>query len=208
MLKDFLLVRLISFALSTLALTWRIRLEDRAGIGGRSEPVIWVLWHNRLLVIPIIYHRFFKHRKSVTLVSRSKDGELLARCIERFGGIPVRGSSSRGGAAALMELHEAIAGGHDAYITPDGPRGPRYKLSPGVIWLAQKSKAPVMPVQIEYSSCWRLGRWDGFVIPKPFSRITVTLREFHPVRETDSEAAFAQECERLQGEMMRGMKLH
>ena len=202
--------RLLSFLIAVIvravAWTWRVRLDDLSGVTSAAllPPVIWVLWHNRLLVVPVLYERFLRHRKGAALISRSKDGGLLAACIERFGGKAVRGSSSRGGSAALAELKRNMSEGYDAYITPDGPRGPRYSLAPGVLWLAQSSGATIQPVRVEYSRCWRLGRWDGFVIPKPFSRVSITLCPFHPVPFTANAGEFQEERERLRGILMAG----
>jgi len=201
----------IAAALRILARTWRLRLHDEAGLLGRSKPgtpVIWVLWHNRIIVIPIVYERFFRHRPGVVLISRSRDGGILAGCIERFGGVPVRGSSSRGGASALRELQRRIAEGWDAYITPDGPKGPRYSFSPGALWLGKASGAALMPVSIECSSCWRLGRWDGFIIPKPFAKVEVTLRPPHQVPPGLDEDSVKGEQERLRDLLMSHTGLH
>ena len=202
---------LVAALLRVLGATWKIRLHDKAGMTTAVDtpipPVIWMLWHNRLMVIPILYQRLFRHRRGAALISRSKDGELLANCIERFGGEAVRGSSSRGGSSALAQLKRMIEEGYDIYITPDGPRGPRYSLSPGAVWLAQISGAPIMRVSIEYSSFWRLGRWDGFVIPKPFARIDVTLHPFYAVQNGADQSTLDAECERLRELMLEGTKL-
>ncbi len=201
-----LLSTLIAALLRTLAWTWRLRVRDLAGITDRSgaglPPVIWVLWHNRLLVIPILYERMFRHRPGVVLISRSRDGAILAGCIERFGGNPVRGSSSRGGSTAMRELQRRIAEGCDAYITPDGPKGPRYSMGPGAPWLAQSTGAPILPVSVEATSYWRLGRWDGFLIPKPFAKIEVTLHPLHAVPPAADDSALLAERARLQEAMM------
>lgn len=189
-------------------MTWRLKLNDLAGLTtAHPETVIWVLWHNRLLVVPILYRRFFSHRKGAALISRSKDGKVLADCIERFGGLAVRGSSSRGGATALAELKRLLADGTDAYITPDGPRGPRYNMGNGAVWLAQSSGTSIVPLHMECSSCWRLGRWDGFIIPKPFARVTVTLQPFYKVQETSTPEEFEAELVRLRAKMMEGTEL-
>ncbi len=194
----------IAALLRMLAWTWRLRMDDQCGLSGSETlpPTIWVLWHNRLLIVPILYTRFFRHRKGAALISRSKDGDLLASCIERFGGVAVRGSSSRGGAYALADLKQKMRDGFDVYITPDGPRGPRYSVASGAVWLAQTTGAPLLPMSMECSNCWRLGRWDGFIIPKPFASITVTLHPFYYVRQTVGEAALTQERERLRMTMM------
>ncbi len=100
----------------------------------------------------------------------------------------VRGSTSRGGSPALARLHKLLNEGCDVYITPDGPRGPRYKMGPGAVWLALRSGTPILPVNVEYSSVWRLGSWDGFIIPKPFAKIEVTLQRLHHCSEESSKS--------------------
>ena len=87
----------------------------------------------------------------------------------------VRGSHKRRGAHAVMELVESVKNGADVFITPDGPRGPRYRMSPGPIYAASKLGVPIVPLAINYSSCWKLNSWDRFQIPKPFSKVSVHL---------------------------------
>lgn len=201
-----ILSRVVTACLRLLARTWRLRVTDRAGIlvkgGAALPPVVWVLWHNRLLVIPVLYERFFRWRPGAVLISKSRDGGILAGCIERFGGKPVRGSSSRGGAAAMRVLQRMMEQGCDAYITPDGPKGPRYSLGAGAVWLAQNSGVPIMPVSVEVSNCWRLGRWDGFLIPKPFARVDVTLQETHNIPQVLNDEGLQAEQEYLRELMM------
>lgn len=201
-----LLSFIVAALVRTLAWTWRFRVVDQAGVmaagGAMLKPLIWVFWHNRLLVVPVLYERFFRNRKSAVLISRSRDGGILSGIIERFGGEPVRGSSSRGGASALRELQRRVNEGNDAYITPDGPKGPRYSVSPGALWLATTTGADLLPVSIEFSRVWRLGRWDGFIIPRPFSRVTVTLRERHSVPTGLEGEAMKQEQDRLREIML------
>jgi hypothetical protein len=133
------------------------------------------------------------------LTSASKDGELLASIVRRFGLGAVRGSSSRRGALALRELTEVLArGDSDVIITPDGPRGPRYVLSPGLVYLAQKTALPLMRVQVDYTRFWELKSWDRFRIPKPFSKVDITLHPFEELSFSSSEADI--EPERLRFE--------
>jgi lysophospholipid acyltransferase (LPLAT)-like uncharacterized protein len=201
-----LLSTVITIAVRMLAWTWRLQVTDESGLRTSREsgtpPLIWVFWHNRLLVVPILYGRFFRHRKSAVLISRSRDGGILAGVIERFGGRPIRGSSSRGGASALRELERKVGQGYDAYITPDGPKGPCYSVGAGAIWLAQHTGAALLPVSVEVSKCWRLGRWDGFLIPKPFARVKVTMRALHRISPTTTDLAVKEEQERLRILMM------
>lgn len=165
--------------LKTLFLTLRLRIEDRSGVlkenGG--SPVIVCFWHNRILGITFAFDRIYpKKRNGVTvLTSPSKDGEILAQLVGAFGMKAVRGSSSRRGSSALLELVRLIRGGHDIAITPDGPRGPRYSLGPGIILLAQSTGVRIVPAHASFSRCVRMKTWDGFIIPLPFSKVSVTL---------------------------------
>ena len=94
-----------------------------------------------------------------------------------------------------------LKNGVDIAITPDGPRGPRYRLNPGVLKVAQQTGVGVMPINVEYSRCWQLKSWDGFMIPKPFSRADITLGEIYPVRKTETPEEFEAERLRLEAAM-------
>jgi lysophospholipid acyltransferase (LPLAT)-like uncharacterized protein len=186
------------------SLTLRYKIEDRAGIVGKvtAQNYIASLWHNRLLIFPFVLRRFFPDRHGAALISASRDGELLADAIKRFGYDVVRGSSSRLGASAILQLSQTLASGRDVVITPDGPRGPAYELGPGVVFLAQKSGAAVVPVNIEYSSCWRLKSWDQFILPRPFAKVHVTIGSPHHVELSNTPEQFEAERQRLQQAMM------
>jgi len=186
------------------ARTLRYEIDDRAGMIGTpvSENFIGALWHNRLLIFPFVLRRFFVHRHGAALISASRDGELLADAIKRFGFDVVRGSSSRLGASAILQLEGVLASGRDVVITPDGPRGPAYELGPGIIFLAQKSGAAVVPINMEYSSCWRIKSWDRFIVPRPFARVRVIIGAAYRVRSTSTDDEFEAERLRLQNAMM------
>ena len=157
------------------SLTLRFRLEDRAGMETIAGTVIWAFWHNRLLTLPAVYRRMASHRPLAGLTSPSKDGAIVAAVMKRFGIGSVRGSSNKRAAQALVECRRRLLEGSDLAITPDGPRGPVYVPAPGVIQLARLTERPLMPVQVHYSRKWRLKSWDRFQIPKPFSRVTITV---------------------------------
>jgi lysophospholipid acyltransferase (LPLAT)-like uncharacterized protein len=186
------------------ARTLRYEIDDRAGVIGTpvSENFIGALWHNRLLIFPFVLRRFFVHRHGAALISASRDGELLADAIKRFGFDVVRGSSSRLGASAILQLEGVLASGRDVVITPDGPRGPAYELGPGIIFLAQKSGAAVVPINMEYSSCWRIKSWDRFIVPRPFARVRVIIGAPYRVGSTSTDDEFEAERLRLQNAMM------
>lgn len=190
--------------LKLLGRTLRYDVDDRAGIVGKPvvENYIGALWHNRLLIFPIVLRRFFPHRKGAALISASRDGDLLSDAIHRFDYDVIRGSSSKLGATALLQLGDVLAKRGDVVITPDGPRGPAYELGPGIIFLAQKTGAAVLPMNIEYSSCWRVKSWDRFIIPRPFSKVRVMIGRPEPIRPTSSDQEFEAERLRLQNVMM------
>jgi lysophospholipid acyltransferase (LPLAT)-like uncharacterized protein len=198
---------LIAFGYRLLQLwarTLRYELDDRAGIAGKAitENYIGALWHNRLLIFPLILRRFFPQRHGTALISASRDGDLLADAIQRFGYDVVRGSSSRLGASAILQLTQVLASGRDVVITPDGPRGPAYELGPGIIFLAQKSGAAVLPINLEYSRCWRLGSWDRFIVPRPFAKVRILINQPHRVRSTATPEEFESERLALQDALM------
>lgn len=155
------------------ARTLRLRIEDPHDVIGfvREQPVIFAIWHNRLLMLPRVFDPSFPTRQSYGLISASRDGDRIANWIERSGYGTIRGSSSRKGAAALRQLIDTLAANGNVLFTPDGPRGPVYEVSQGVVFVAQKSGAPIVPIHMEYSSCWRMKSWDRFVVPKPFATL-------------------------------------
>jgi lysophospholipid acyltransferase (LPLAT)-like uncharacterized protein len=157
------------------ALMATLRFEDVFEAGAQSafdhpRPVIFVFWHRALLASA----GHFRKQGIAILISRSFDGELIARTVERLGFVAVRGSSSRGGAAGLMAMQQAFADGRLVAITADGPRGPKYVAKPGTAQLAQLTHSPVCAFHVLPQRAWTLKSWDSFLIPKPFSRVVVT----------------------------------
>jgi hypothetical protein len=163
-----------------IALTQRWRLEDPHGVLAKPPQgaYIFAFWHNRIFFLPYLFRKYWRTRQRkrvAVLVSSSRDGEKLAKVLEKFDLVCVRGSSSRRGRQALRELHRLVDDGHDIGITPDGPRGPKYKVQDGVISLAQLTGATIVP--ITYLLEWKitLTSWDAFMIPLPFGRCVVRL---------------------------------
>lgn len=194
--------------LRSLFLTLRLRLDDRSGILEEMfrEPAILCFWHNRILGITLAFDRVYpKQRNGVTvLTSPSKDGEILARLVAAFGMGSVRGSSSRRGSQALLELVRLVKSGRDIAITPDGPRGPRYALGPGAVHLAQSTGAPILPVHAKFSRCVRMKTWDGFVVPMPFSTVSVTIDKRFAVPEGLPEQEFEAHRKKLEEILRHG----
>jgi lysophospholipid acyltransferase (LPLAT)-like uncharacterized protein len=198
---------LIAFGFRMLdwwARTLRYEIVDRSNLTSTpvTENYVGALWHNRLLLISYVLKRFAPHRPGAGLISASRDGDLIAPLVERFGFQAVRGSSSRLGATGMLELVGILAAGRDVLLTPDGPRGPVYELGPGIILLAQKSGAPIQPINLEFSSCWRLNSWDRFILPCPFSKVRVIFGPLHHVKSTNTPEEFEAERVRVQAAMM------
>jgi hypothetical protein len=128
--------------------------------------------------MPYLFRKYWRKRRRdrvAVLVSASKDGEKLARVLSKFNLICVRGSSSRRGKEALRELTHLVNEGHDAGITPDGPRGPKYHCHDGAISLAQLTQAPIIPVSYDLGHKITVNSWDGFMIPLPFTHATLRI---------------------------------
>jgi lysophospholipid acyltransferase (LPLAT)-like uncharacterized protein len=187
---------LIFASIRGVALTLRYRWNDRSEMfanGARPGPAIYCVWHNRLALCMIAYWDYVKKRNDTpgmaAMVSASKDGGFLTGVLECFGVEPVRGSSSRRGPQALLELTTWAERGYDLAITPDGPRGPRYVVQEGVMSLAQLTGQPIVPVS--YSLSWKISlkSWDQFQIPLPFSRCEMVYEKpiQVPREATDAE---------------------
>jgi len=186
------------------ARTLRLQIEDPHDVVGfvRQQPVIFAIWHNRLLMLPRVFDPSFTTRQRYGLISASRDGDMIANWIERAGYGTIRGSSSRKGVAALRQLMDTLAANGNVLFTPDGPRGPVYQVSQGVIFLAQKSGAPIVPIHMEYSSCWRMKSWDRFVVPRPFATLRAIFGGPIRIPPLDGPEQFEAEQLRLQSAMM------
>ncbi len=181
--------------------TLRVRLKDGSGVfsGAHPGPCIASFWHNRLIILPEVFKRYYRARKGVrVLISQSRDGTLISNIVRRLGIGVVNGSSSRGGTAAALELIDCLRDGFDAGITPDGPRGPRYHVDGGLIFLAQKTGAPIMPFYVEYSRCFRFKSWDGFMVPLPFARVDITIGALQSIGPTGTNEEFEAERVRIE----------
>ncbi|MBT8043506.1 MAG: lysophospholipid acyltransferase family protein [Verrucomicrobiae bacterium] len=178
--KQWLAGKVVAFLMRLIGLTLRYQLEDphrQKAAAPAGVPVIWIFWHNCLFAAPLTKKKFSGTAPASALASASRDGAVIESVVSSFGVKTVRGSSSRRGVAALIALKKALKAGQQLFVTPDGPRGPRYHLQPGVIKLGQSSGAPIIPVRFEHSASWRLQSWDRFHIPKPFSKVIIRVGE-------------------------------
>lgn len=197
---------LAGWFMRSLNRTLRVEFEDRGGLTATAPPmgaVINVVWHNRILTIAPAWRKFVgKERKVAILTSASHDGAAVAGAMAVLGFDSVRGSSSRRGVAGLIGLRRVLKAGSDVAITPDGPRGPRYEVQPGVVKLAQSTGVPLVPLHARCSSAWRLKTWDGFMIPKPFSKVKIVFGESLTVPRSLDEDGFEMWRERI-GQVLR-----
>ena len=170
-LRDGIALRVVEYLLRGLIATLRFEIIDEGGIIAHppSGPLLFTAWHNRLLILGPVYRHLFPGRPICVLVSQSRDGELLTRILARFGIQTARGSTSKQGSGAIREVLRRIKAGNDSGITPDGPRGPRGIVKPGIVQAARISGAPI--VTLAYTLGWKkeLRSWDRFQIPLPFS---------------------------------------
>jgi len=172
--------RIIYMVIAGVAATVRYRFDEENNYLGKIKgPAIYCVWHNRLALCLPVYWRYASPKTHTAgmaaMASASKDGAFLAAIIRCFKVHAVRGSSSRRGPQAMLELTSWAERGYDLAITPDGPRGPCYTVQPGVISLAQLTGLTIVPCA--YSLRWkiRVKSWDRFQIPLPFSRCDVRL---------------------------------
>jgi lysophospholipid acyltransferase (LPLAT)-like uncharacterized protein len=167
-------------------LRWRthqFQYFDQVAAAGH-QPIM-AFWHGRIL--PATF--YFRRRGIVVMTSENFDGEWIARIIERFGYGTSRGSTSRGGLRALLQLKRDMAKGKAAGFTVDGPRGPAGVVQPGALWLAKATGNPVLPFHLEASRYWTIDSWDRAQIPQPFSTVSIVIGEpFYVAPDADQAA--------------------
>ena len=160
-----LAVRLIG-----MTLRFAVHIEP-GGAAFDTHPLILCFWHRGIFASTWAFRR----QNIGVITSQSFDGEYIARIISAFGYVPIRGSSSRGGARALLESRRILEAGRTVAFTSDGPRGPLYVTKPGPVLLASKSGVPLVAFHIAIEKAWLLKSWDRFMIPKPFSRALLCM---------------------------------
>jgi lysophospholipid acyltransferase (LPLAT)-like uncharacterized protein len=155
-------------------LRWRVEgFEHFQSIQAAGQQPVMAFWHGRILSATY----YFRGRGIVVITSENFDGEWIARIIERFGYGTARGSTSRGGRRAMLQLVRDMEAGKPAGFTIDGPRGPAKVAQPGAVWLARTTGNPLLPFHLEASDAWSLRSWDRTQIPKPFSTVSLVIGE-------------------------------
>ena len=182
-IKASLIAAVASPLIAVLCRTYRWTIEGAdhydAVLASGKQPIL-ALWHGRIL--PGLH--YFRDRGIVVITSQNFDGEWIARILHRLGFGTARGSTSRGGARALVQLRREMAAGQPAAFTVDGPRGPARVVQPGVAFLAGVTGNPILPYHIEADRYWTLGSWDRTQIPRPFSRVALVIGPPIPVSST------------------------
>ena len=185
----------------TGTLTWRVEGAEHwdAVVRSGRQPIL-ALWHGRIFA----GLHYFRRLHVVVITSQNFDGEWIAGILHRMGFLTARGSTSRGGARALVQLKRELAAGRPAAFTVDGPRGPARIVQPGVVWLAGASGHPILPYHIEASRFWTARGWDRTQIPKPFSTVALAIGEpihvknTEPATLTEARAAVEASLQRLE----------
>jgi lysophospholipid acyltransferase (LPLAT)-like uncharacterized protein len=180
--------RLAPPVVAALARTWRFREEGSPawrGLVAAGRPLVVALWHD-ILLMPLWRHR---NLGVAIVVSEARDGQYLADVAARFGFDAVRGSSTRGGSRALLGALRVLQAGRMVAFTPDGPRGPRRVLKPGVVAAAQQAGVPIVAVHAVPDRAWRFRSWDRFCVPQPFTRVRIGYSE--PLLVAPGEAGLA-----------------
>ena len=196
--------KIIALFIRSIAATLDVAMVNTGAADYRNHgPLIWVFWHNRMLLMPWMHQNLFPGEGGAILCSPSGDGQIIADVCERFGFTAVRGSSSRRGAQALVELANQTKIGKDIGITPDGPRGPVYRMHPGVIKLAQLTGAPMLPLHVTYSRAISMPTWDKFLLPLPFAKVRLEIAPCISVPRRMTEA----ECEAHRLHLERMMRI-
>ena len=161
-----------TLAVRLIGMTLRFGVHtEPGGAPFDTHPLILCFWHRGIFASTWA----FRKQNIGVITSQSFDGEYIARIISAFGYVPIRGSSSRGGARALLESRRILEAGRTVAFTTDGPRGPVYVTKPGPVLLASKSGVPIVAFHIAIEKAWLLKSWDRFMIPKPFSRALLCM---------------------------------
>ncbi len=181
----------------TLFLGWTTRTywfktPEAETLEKSGSGLIYAIWHNQQLFLLYPYRK----QKIAALISQSSDGEYIARCLPKFGMRAVRGSSSRGGTRALIELLRVSREGYRPMLTPDGPRGPIYKVQPGILFLAKKTGFPIIPVGTALSHKFKVHSWDRMRIPLPFGKTALCYGDIIRVKDAADMPRAAEELEK------------
>ena len=143
----------------------------------KDDKYLVAFWHGELLMQPFNYRKLKPNGKVSAMISEHKDGEAITKTVEYLGIHSIRGSSTRGGAKALIGAIKELKGGDDVAITPDGPKGPRFSIADGIVAIHKKTNAKILLFNCKSSKYWQFNSWDKFIVPKPFGRLDFYISE-------------------------------
>ena len=152
-----------------------------------NEPFILAMWHGQLLMQALNYKKFKKNGQIKVIVSEHRDGQTIRKVVSHLGVGALEGSSTRGGAKALIGAIKSIKSGIDVAITPDGPKGPIYEVADGIVAIANKTNAKILTCKIIPTKYWKMKSWDKFIIPKPFGKIDFYISEPFSIEGLDMQ---------------------
>lgn len=186
------------FFITLVCFTLRRRVSPEAYFLRQHQAIV-ALWHNRIFVPCFIYRYVLQGEVPMSmLTSASKDGTMLTTVAQNYGMRTVRGSSRRRGAAGFLDMLRELEQGYSMCITPDGPKGPRYRCHPGAVKLASMSGVPIVPLRVRYTCALRVRSWDRFFIPLPFSRIELSTGDPVYVPANLSEEELSSWCRKIE----------
>ena len=172
--------------------TSTINLKNRKNIDRlfkKKESFIYAFWHDQLLICPLTWQSEFEIK---VLISKHRDGDIIARLISKLGFKAIRGSThksgktkNKGGLTSARQMIKSLKNGISIGISPDGPKGPRHKVSDGILSISRLSNSSILPVGIGFKKKWVLNTWDKFIIPKPFNQITIIWGEPLPALKNE-----------------------
>lgn len=201
--REKLIATIAVVILRLLFATLRVKLDDRSNLSRESPdfPIIVVFWHNRILAITTAFLKAYPYskRKGVSvLTSPSRDGEILSQIMAGFRMGSIRGSSNKRASVATKECIRLLETGADLAVTPDGPRGPKYVMSPGLVLMAQQTGARILPIHAHFSRCIKMKTWDEFRIPLPFSTVHIIAAPYETIPPTETDADFEFQRKRIE----------
>jgi lysophospholipid acyltransferase (LPLAT)-like uncharacterized protein len=190
-ISNFLIYEIVPFSIYILMrIIWfTIKKEFPCAISpSKNKNYVCACWHSELLISPQYYRKLFSKHQAGAIASGHKDGKIVSNILRYFNIYPIEGSTSKGGIRALISSLGALKKGDDVLITPDGPRGPRFTINDGIVALAQKSNLEIFMINFQAHNYWQLKSWDKFVIPKPFSKVTIYSQIIDIQKLTNDEA--------------------
>lgn len=191
--------------IQVVCMTLRIKNEREADEDEYDQTFLACLWHNRNFVCPYVWDQSGYQQEMGAFTSASKDGALLASVVKRFGMQSYRGSTHRRGVTAFLEAKNSVEKGACLAITPDGPKGPIYKIQPGIIKLASLTGIPIVMFCVEYENCWRVNSaWDKYCVPKPFSKVNILWRKPVYIPRDLDESTMREYVEKIELAMRTG----